>query len=139
MKREALRTLTNEYTQQQTVQNEQNRNDEKEQIFRDTDIAMEEAAKRGASEAVVYTVSELKHDLILIPSECGYSLLEDSDEKVERARKNLAALSPKHLRGTLAELRDHLTKEGLSLTLKMRIEGNSCRTARYVWDIVAHW
>lgn len=115
--------------------------EEKKKIFADALATLKERAIEN-NDAVVLTIADYQTDLIDLTG-CGYSNLDDTHEVVEVAKRRIKNLSIQNLRGVAAELRDHLSSEGLNLTLKHRVDVGKglsrCNSSFNAWDLIAHW
>jgi len=92
MKKEELRSLTDEHHYKLSQERADRLTKEKEEMFRNAENRLKEAAEKGFRKAVIYTVSSFREDLIYLSSECEYSYLEDSHETIKLAKQKLAEL-----------------------------------------------
>ena len=139
MDHDELRSLTNKYyadhKKQETVESRR----ERAGMIIIAETRCENAARNGRSEAVVCTIQDYREDLLHIPEDCRASMIDDELEVLERAQRNLANIGVDHLIGNAAELRDYLKIKKLSLSMKIRDEGDTCNSSHNVWDLIAHW
>jgi len=136
---EELRSLVTKYHTAHKQEISESLERELAGMIKTSDIRCEESARGGQGEVVVFTIPSYREDLISIPENCQYSLIDDTEEVIERARRNLNHIGTSCLSGNAAALRDYLVAKGLGLYLRMRIVGNTCNSSHYVWDIIARW
>ena len=129
MDKQQLRSLTDQSNRKQQDERTARLEEQRKEIFARAEKALKVAASEGRSEAIVGSVTDLEEHLIAVPS---------AEDYPDTPLKHLT-LGRAHLRGALAELWDKLAGDGLYLQLRMHVEGHSCNSACYVWDLVAQW